>query len=529
MNDTVAANPTFAASAPKIEIRAFRLRCIANSRNRPNALSNIGDDYWTANLKGLRNVDLIKVVLWVLPCVITIVMSAEPNIIYILADDLGYGDLGYGQKVIKTPQLDRMASEGMRFTQHYAGSPVCAPSRSVMLTGLHAGRTFVRGNGSIELRPDPLDEVFPRALQRAGYSTGMMGKSGLACNSKDGQLPEKKGFDTFFGFTSHVNAHWYYPKQLWKNGHRIGYPHNHMHFGNKYSPDLVMTETLQFMEDQKDGPFFLHVAFQLPHASLRAKEEWKAKYRPILKEELLPPKPHPHYSHEREPKTTYAAMVSQLDHNVGVILAKLKELKIEKQTLVMFSSDNGAMQEGGHSRSSFNSSGGLRGGKRDLYEGGVRVPTIAWWPGKIAPGQTSDHLSGFWDISATMRELAGAEPQKDTDGISLVPTLLGTGTQKKHAYLYWEFHEDGGKQAVRKGKWKLIHLGVSEQLRYRTELYDLDSDPAEKKNLARRHPEIVAELDALMKQAHVPSELDRFKFADEISFRELLERKKVPK
>ena len=456
--------------------------------------------------------------------------AEKPNIIYILADDLGYGDLGcYGQKIIQTPNLDRLAAEGMKFNQHYAGSTVCGPSRSVMLTGRHTGHTYLRGNGFVHMRPDPLDEIFPRALQRVGYHTATIGKSGLACNSDDGSLPAKKGFDSFFGFTAHYRAHWYFPNYLWKNGVKQKYPNNSLHEGDKYSPALVIDETLEFLEDQKDGPFFLHVAFQLPHASLRAKEQWKAKYRPILKEKLLPVKEHGHYSYEREPKTTYAAMVSYMDNSLGLIVAKLKELELDENTLIMFSSDNGAMQEGGHKRSSFNSNGELRGGKRDLYEGGVRVPTIAWWPGKIKAGTTTDHLSGFWDISPTMRELTGAEVQADTDGISLLPTLFAKGKQKKHDYLYWEFHEEGGKRAVRQGNWKLIHLGVGKNLKPRVELYNLAKDPSEKKNLAKTHPEVVSELSKLFKKAHVTSIKTEFQFAEELSSKELHKRRNPDK
>ncbi|NQZ59203.1 MAG: arylsulfatase [Lentisphaeraceae bacterium] len=461
----------------------------------------------------------------------TAVKAAEkPNINYILADDLGYGDLGcYGQKVIKTPHLDTLAAEGMRFSQHYAGSPVCGPSRSVMLSGKHTGHVYLRGNGYVQMRPDPLDEIFPKALQKVGYHTAMIGKSGMACNSSDASLPLKKGFDKFFGFTSHTKAHWYFPNYLWRNNEKITFPNNTLHEGDNNSSELIIAETLKYIEEQKDGPFFLHVAFQMPHASLRAKEEWKAKYRPILKEKLLPPRKHWHYSYEREPKTTYAAMVSYMDHNVGLIIQKLKDLGLDKNTLVMFSSDNGAMQEGGHKRSSFNSSGQLRGGKRDLYEGGVRTPTIAWWPGKIQAGQTTDHLSGFWDISPTLRQLTGAQVQKDTDGISLLPLLLGKGKQKKHSYLYWEFNEQGGKRAVRQGKWKLIHLGVGKNLKPRVELYNLKSDPREKHNVAEKYPEVVAELNKLIKKAHVTSQKTEFKFAEELTADELRQRRKSGK
>ena len=474
--------------------------------------------------------NLKKLMTWGLLCLSANMSAAEkPNIVYILADDLGYGDLGcYGQEVIQTPNLDKMAAEGLRFTQHYAGSPVCGPSRAVMFSGLHAGNTYLRGNGYVQMRPDPLDMLFPTALQKVGYHTAMIGKSGLTCNSSDASLPGKKGFNRFYGFTSHTKAHWYYPNYLWDDEKKIEFPNNTLHEGDNFSSDLIMEQVMKYLDQPKDKPFFLHVAFQMPHASLRVQEEWKAKYRPILKEKLLPArKEHWHYSYEREPKTTYAAMVSCMDHNVGLIVEKLKELGIEKNTLVMFSSDNGAMQEGGHHRSNFNSSGNLRGGKRDLYEGGVRTPTVAWWPGKIEAGKTTDHLSGFWDISSTMRELAGAEPQADTDGLSLVPTLLGKGTQKKHDYIYWEFHEQGGKRAVRQGKWKLLHFGVGKNIKAKhVELFNLENDESEKNNLAKKYPEIVSELTKLMRKAHTTSEVTEFKFADELTPEELIHRQK---
>jgi arylsulfatase A len=440
----------------------------------------------------------------------------KPNIIYILADDLGYGDIGcYGQKVITTPRLDKMAAEGLRFTQHYSGSTVCGPSRSCLLMGQHTGHTFLRGNGSLQVRKNPLDMTFPSALQKAGYNTAMIGKSGLACNSDDGALPNLKGFDTFFGYTSHTQAHWYYPKYLWDNGKKVEYPNNTLHAGDHYSSDQVMARALKYIEDQKDGPFFLHLAFQIPHASLRAKEEWKAKYRLILKEKLLPPRKHPHYSYEREPKTTFAAMISYMDDNVGRVLDKLKDLGIEKRTLVIFASDNGAMQEGGHKRDSFNSNGELRGGKRDLYEGGIRTPCIAYWPGSIAPNGVTNHLSAFWDISPTARELAGAEVQADTDGLSLVPTLLGKGVQEKHKNLYWEFFERGGKRAIRQGKWKLIYFNTNEDKNPKFELYDLDKDEAETNNIAQQYPEIISQLTKDMNAAHTIADYPRFKFATE--------------
>ena len=455
---------------------------------------------------------LITSILGLLP-----VAAKQPNIIYILADDLGYGDLGcYGQKVIKTPNLDRMAAEGIRFTQHYSGSTVCAPSRSCLLEGRHTGHTYVRGNGSLQMRPDPLDPIFPRALKNVGYHTALIGKSGLGCNTDDASLVNAKGFDHFFGYTSHTAAHFYYPDYLWRNGEKVLYPNNTLHEGDNYSSTVVTAEALNYLEKQKDGPFFLHLALQIPHASLRAKEEWKEKYRPILKEKPLPEREgHPHYSYEREPKTTFAAMISYMDHNVGLILKKLEDLGIADNTLVMFASDNGAMREGGHKMESFNSSGPLRGGKRDLYEGGIRVPMIAWWPGKIQPGQTTDHPSAFWDISPTVRELAGATPQEDTDGLSLVPTFLGQGEQKKHDHLYWEFFEGGGKRAILEGPWKLILFDTNKDANPKAELYNIEDDLAERTNLAKKHPEKVSALISQMNQARTPSVHPGFKLKSE--------------
>ena len=462
--------------------------------------------------------DFMKRLISLLAITLTLPLSArKPNIIYILADDLGYGDLGcYGQKIIKTPHLDRMAKEGMKFTRHYSGSTVCAPSRSALLQGKHTGHIYVRGNGSLQMRRDPQDPIFPAALQAAGYHTALIGKSGLGCNTDDSALVIDKGFDYFFGFTSHTAAHFYYPDYLWRNTTKVKYPKNTLHGGDNYSSTVVTKEALDYIERQKGGPFFLHLALQVPHASLRAKEEWKEKYRPILKEKLLPKRDkHPHYSYEREPKTTFAAMISYMDHNVGLLLKKLEELGLAEDTLVIFSSDNGAMQEGGHRRDSFNSSGELRGGKRDLYEGGVRVPMIAWWPGKIKAGQVSDHPSAFWDISPTVRELSGAKEQADTDGFSLVPTLLGKGEQKKHEQLYWEFFEGGGKRAILKGNWKLILYNTNKDANPRAELFNILKDPSEKTDLSKKNSGKVAELTTLMDLVRTPSEHPGFKLKSE--------------
>ena len=432
----------------------------------------------------------------------------RPNIIVILADDLGYGDLScFGQENFRTPRLDQMASEGMRLTSHYAGSTVCAPSRACLLTGQHTGHVYQRFNGNLEFRADPLDLTIARMLKSVGYHTAMIGKSGLSCNSDNGLLPNEKGFDHFFGYTSHGMAHRYYPQWLWRNGDKVFFPGNHGREGDAYSTDQFLDETMSLLDRHADGPFFLHLSLQQPHADLSVPEQWK---KPFLGQYEEDPYEGSHYRQEAHPKSTFAGMVSHLDDCVGQVLDKLRELGIDENTLVIFSSDNGAMSEGGWSREYFNSSGPLRGGKRDLYEGGIRVPTIAWWPGRIDPGSSSDHVSAFWDYVPTACELVGIQPPAETDGISFLPTLLGKKKQRQHKYLYWEFYEQGGKQAVRMGKWKAVRLFVGENPHSPIELYDLSSDLAETNDVAGSHPRVVSRMKEIMLEAHRPSELISF-------------------
>jgi len=436
------------------------------------------------------------------------VPGRPPNIIFILADDLGFADLScYGQEHFQTPHIDRMAVEGLKFTQHYAGNTVCAPSRAALLSGRHTGRTTVRGNGQYQWKPDPNDISIGRMLKDAGYLTAMIGKSGLSCNSDDGDFPNEKGFDHFFGFTSHAAAHRYYPRWLWRNGEKVHYPGNFGKEGDTYSGDLFHEDAMQFLEQAQSVPFFLHLSLQQPHADLAAPDKWREKFIGKFEEE---PYPGQNYRAEEYPKSTYAAMVTHLDHTVGAVLEKLEELGIANDTLVIFSSDNGAMSEGGWKEEYFNSSGPLRGGKRDLYEGGLRVPTIAWWPGTIRPGRSTDHVSAHWDFVPTACELAGASIPEDTDGVSYVPTLLGSDEQAQHEYLYWEFHEQGGKQAVRWNNWKAVRLNVSQDREGPIELYDLDNDLGETNNIAAEHPEVVAKIKAFMREAHEPSEIFQF-------------------
>ncbi len=433
----------------------------------------------------------------------------QPNIIFILADDLGYGDLGcYGQKNFATPNLDRMAAEGLRFTQHYAGSTVCAPSRACLLAGQHTGHVYQRANGEIAFRPDPQDICIARLLKDAGYDTALIGKSGLSCRTPNGRHPNDKGFDHFFGFVSHGAAHRHYPRSLWRNGERVRYPGNRGKEGGHYANDLFVEDALQYLEQHADGvPFFLHLSLTPPHADLAAPAKWRD---PFVGKFAETPFAGNHYRAETHPSATFAGMVTCVDDAVGQVLGKLRELGIAENTLVLFASDNGAMSEGGWSRDTFNSSGPLRGGKRDMYEGGVRTPLIAWRPGTVAAGGTTDHISAFWDFVPTACELAGVAPPADTDGISYVPTLLGKAAdQRHHDYLYWEFYEQGGKQAVRQGRWKAVRLNALDPASAVVELYDLDSDLGEMTDVAADHAEIVERLTGLMRTAHV----DREQFA----------------
>lgn len=430
--------------------------------------------------------------------------AASPNIIVIVADDLGHNDLScMGQTNFTTPRLDAMASEGMRFTQFYAGCTVCAPSRACLLTGQHTGHVYQRFNGSVQFREDPLDMTIATRLQQTGYQTAMIGKSGLSCNSPDADLPHRKGFDFFFGFTSHGAAHRYYPKSMWKNGESIQYPGNHGKEGETYTGDVFLEESLNWLDANHSQPFFLHMALQQPHADLQVPKKYREKH---LKTYDETPNSDGHYRGETHPKATFVGMIDYLDESVGKVIDKLKELGVDDNTMVIFTSDNGPHYEGGHSPEALDSNGIYRGGKRDLYEGGIRVPMIVRWPAAIAPGGVSDHVSAFWDLPATFCELAGLAVPDDFDGISLVPTLLGTGDQSNHEYLYWEFYEQGGKQAVRAGDWKAIRLDVSKDPNGPLELYDLSDDPSESTNVADANPDITEQLADLISQAHIPSD-----------------------
>ncbi|WP_422080369.1 arylsulfatase [Ulvibacterium sp.] len=429
-----------------------------------------------------------------------------PNIIYILADDLGYGDLGsYGQEKIRTPRLDQMAQNGIRFTDHYAGNTVCAPSRASLMTGLHQGHAAVRGNNNNILSSS--DFTLAEMFQKVGYATALMGKWGLGEVGSTGE-PSVQGFDTYFGYLNQIHAHNYYPDHLIKDGKKV-LLNNKVIFAqegyakgigsaatekNEYSHSLIIKEALRFLDSPRQKPFFLYLPLTIPHANnegeLTADHGMEVPNLGIYKNRKWP-----------EPEKAKAAMISLLDADVGRILDKLKDLKIDRNTLVIFTSDNGPHKEGGVDPEFFDSNGALKGTKRDLYEGGIRVPFIAQWPGKIAPNTVSDLPTAFWDMLPTYADIIGYSLSTETDGISFLPTLLGQSeSQKEHDYLYWEFAEsDHDAQAIRSGKWKLLHI-------YKTnswELYDLSNDIGEENNLINDYPDVVEKLKAYMEEAHI--------------------------
>ncbi len=462
----------------------------------------------------------------------------QPNIIFILADDLGIGDLGcYGQEKIKTPHIDRIAAEGMRFTQFYSGNTVCAPSRCALLTGKHMGHAAIRNNlqrapkGTPDAegqQPMPADTVtVAQLLKKVGYTTGIIGKWGLGMPD-DASAPSDFGFDYYYGYLCQGVAHSYYPPYLWRNGAKetlAGNPQRIPGLGSKiepggqtYSHDLMAADSLRWVRENKDKPFFLYLAFTIPHLSLQVPEEALAEYR----EKKWPETPYDglkHYAAQPTPKAAYAAMISRMDGDVGRLMALLKELALEKNTIVFFSSDNGAVFPlSGTDPEFFRSTAGLRGYKQDLYEGGIRAPFLARWPGHIAAGAVSDHAGAFWDMLPTLCELAGAPVPPGTDGISIVPTLLARGPQRRHDFLYWEYHSAGSAQAVRLmgddagGDWKAVRLGVKKNPDAPIQLFHLKSDPAESKDVAAEHPDIVARVKEIMAHEHTPSAVAAWNF-----------------
>ena len=440
--------------------------------------------------------------------------TRKPNIVFILADDLGYGDLGcYGQQRVQTPRLDRMAAEGMKFSQFYAGATVCAPSRSVLMTGLHTGHTIVRGNANParqSLRSE--DITVAEKLKEAGYTTALVGKWGLgdAVEEAIQGHPLNQGFDYFFGYLNQGHAHNYYPTYLYRGFDRVPLRNEVNHSNPEkdtgtatkrvdYSHDLFAEDALRWIRDNKDDPFFLYLSLTIPHANNEAR-------RMVGDGAEVPD--YGIYADKDWSKQNkgHAAMITRMDRDVGRLLDLLVELDIAEDTLVVFTSDNGHHNESGHDPEFFDDNGPLRGMKRHLYEGGIRVPTIAWWPGQIQPGTETHHIGYFGDFMATACELANQSPPTPNDSISFLPLLMGKqDRQEQHDYLYWEFYERQGARAIRQGNWKAVRPKWNAPV----ELYDLSSDLGEANDLAEQYPDRVERMAQLMEEAHIPS--DRWK------------------
>jgi arylsulfatase A len=437
--------------------------------------------------------------------------SARPNVVLILCDDLGYAELGcYGQLKIRTPNIDRLAAEGMRFTQYYSGSPVCAPSRCVLLTGKHTGHAAVRNNK--EVRPEgqhplPASEVtLAELLKSAGYRTAAVGKWGLGPPGSQGD-PLTQGFDSFFGYNCQRHAHNHFPEYLYRNDKRVPLEGNDGgDTGQQYSHDLFEKEALTVISSSRERPFFLYLALTIPHLALQVPEDSLAEYNGKWDDPAYTGgkgyRPHAH------PRAAYAAMISRMDRSVGRIVDRLNELDLSKKTLVVVTSDNGPTYNrlGGSDSEFFRSAGDLRGFKGSVYEGGIRIPLIARWPGTIKPGKTSEFPCAAYDLLPTVCELAGVAPPKSIDGLSIVPTLLARGDQKHHDFLYWEFPAYGGQQAVRMGKWKGVRQRLA-QGRTKIELFDLSTDPAENNDVSGKHPGVVTRIAAIMAKEHTTSEV----------------------
>jgi len=423
--------------------------------------------------------------------------AEKPNIIYILADDLGVGDVGaYGQKLLKTPRIDQLAAEGMRFTQHYSGSSSCAPTRSCLMTGQHTGHTRVRKNGDGPLLAE--DVTIGEVLQEVGYKTAAIGKWGVGDIGTTG-IPWEQGFDYFFGYLNQRNAHHHYPPFLWRNDAKMLYPHN-PELRTHYSHDEFTREALTFIHENKEEPFFLYVPYTLVHVDLDvpadSMEPWEGK----IEEAGVHGTPGgQHYIYQEKPRAAFAGMVSRLDRDVGRIVDLVDELGLAENTLIIFSSDNGPTSAGGADPDFFDGNGPLRGIKFEFYEGGIRCPMIARWPGKVAAGSETDYVSAHWDLLPTAAELTGAAAPEGIDGISFLPVLLGEAeNQSVHDHLYWEAADKKGWQAIRQGDWKAHRIGTRTKGKEVFELYDLSRDIAEENNVADQNPEVVEALSELM-------------------------------
>ncbi len=434
--------------------------------------------------------------------------TTKPNVIFVLCDDLGYSDIEpYGQEKINTPHLSEMAEAGMQFSQFYAGTSVSAPSRASVITGMHTGHTHVRGNR--EYKPEGQEPVgsaltLGDLFQQAGYITGCFGKWGLGFPGS-GSETNDKGFDRFYGYNCQRQAHTYYPEWLYDNKEKV------MLNGEHYSQDLIHQEAMQFIDDNSERPFFIYLTYTLPHAGLEQPDDSLVQqYRGVLPD----PKPFPgtvSYAATHEPRVQFAGMVSRLDAYIGEIRQKLAEKGLAENTLLIFTSDNGPHQEGGADPKFFANEQTLRGLKRSLYEGGIRVPMLAEWPGTIEPGSKTDIAAAFWDMMPTFAQLTGQQKSwtQCTDGISILPTLTGKGKQKKHKTLYWEFHEEGGRQALRRGDWKLVRQKIRSG-EPTLELYNIKNDPFEKNDLAAENPKRVKRLEKQMNKSRTPSESFNF-------------------
>jgi len=457
----------------------------------------------------------------------------KPNIIYIYADDLGYADIGpYGQEKIKTPHLDRMAKEGMQFTNHYTSTPVCAPARCMLLTGKHGGHSYIRGNYEMGGFPDsleggqmPLPEgtyTLAKMLKNAGYTTGLIGKWGLGMHNTTGS-PLKQGFDYYFGYLDQKQAHNYYPSHLWENDQyvKLENPDIFVHLpvdslkatdatfdyfkGQSYAPDLMTKKALQFIERSRERPFFLYLPYTIPHVSLQAPQKYIDRYKDQFNDK--PYYGQHGYAATKYPRATYAAMISYLDEQVGLLLQKIKELGLDEKTIVMFSSDNGAAFNGGVDHTFFNSVGDLRGLKMDVFEGGIKEPFLLRWPGKIKPNSKSALVSAQYDLMATLAELTGQDAG-NTDGISFLPTLLGNEKrQRQHEFLYFEYPEKGGQLAVRMGDWKGVKLNLAKNPDTKWMLFNLGNDPEEANDVAHDHADILSKFDHIVAREHQPAHI----------------------
>jgi arylsulfatase A-like enzyme len=479
-------------------------------------------------------------------------LSSRPNIVFILADDLGFGEVGYqDQEKIKTPNIDALAASGRIFTNHYSAAPVCAPARAMLLTGKHGGHAYIRGNDewrergevwdyakaavdpNLEgQRPLPVDtQTLAKLLQTAGYKTGIVGKWGLGAPLSEG-IPTNLGFDYFYGYNCQRQAHNFYPPHLWENEEKIKLnneivvprtlldsladPNDAKSYARyeqeDYAPDLIHQKALAFIESNKDEPFFLYYASPLPHVPLQVPSKDRAEYEKILGDEL-PYDGKQGYFPNQNPRAAYAAMITKLDQQIGEIKQKLDELGLTENTIIVITSDNGPTYTGGVDFDYFESSKPFTNGygrtKGFVYEGGVRVPMLVNWPGKVESGSTSDHISIFYDWLPTICELVGIPVPEETDGESFLAAIFGK-EQKPHEYIFWEYPEYGGQQAIRMGKWKGIRQNIIAENSLKIELYDLENDPLEQRNLADANPDIIAKMEGIFKKEHSKSKLERF-------------------